>query len=75
MNYEILVQSVSEIINNDLINKVGLSLVYKLDAKLHGKLSEHFYYKLNGDDNNYEYTEEFEVELGGILIKFIINED
>ena len=76
MTYEILINSVSEIFNNDLIYKDKLTLTYKLDVDNHKKLSEHFYYKmnLNNDGENYEYSEEFEVEIGGIIIKFIIDE-
>jgi hypothetical protein len=76
MKYEILIQTISEIVNNELIYKKGLELVYKLDAKKHKKLSEHFFYKINGESNlEFEYTEEFEVEIGDILIKFIIDEN
>jgi len=74
MTYETLIQSVSEIVNNDLIHKKGLELTYKLTPENHKKLSEHFFYKINESDADYEYTEEFEVEMGGIIIKFIINE-
>lgn len=75
MRYETLIQSVSEIVNNELINKEGLELVYKLGAKRHKKLSEHFFYKINTDTNEkFEHTEEFEVEMGGIIIKFVIDE-
>jgi len=75
MRYETLIQSVSEIVNNELIYKENLELVYKLSAKKHRKLSEHFFYKINGDTNEvFEHTEEFEVEIGGIIIKFVIDE-
>lgn len=75
MTYEILIESVSEIVNNDLIHKKGLELTYKLNAGNHKKLSEHFFYKINdGSNTDYEYTEEFEVEMGDIIIKFIIDE-
>ena len=75
MTYDILIQSVSEIVNNDLIHKKGLELTYKLNIENHKKLSEHFFYKINGETNEeYGYTEEFEVEIGNITIKFIIDE-
>ena len=77
MTYETLIQSVSEIVNNELIHKKGLELTYKLTPENHKKLSEHFFYKINKinkNDADYEYTEEFEVEMGGITIKFIIDE-
>jgi hypothetical protein len=75
MKYETLIQSISEIVNNELIYKEGLELVYKLTPKKHEKLSEHFFYKINGNtDEKFEHTEEFEVEIADILIKFIIDE-
>ena len=75
MRYDDLIQTISEIVNNDLINKNGLGLIYSLDEENHKNLSEHFFYKLNGDNNNiFEYTEEFEVEIGNMIIKFVINE-
>jgi hypothetical protein len=75
MTYEILIKSVSEIINNDLIYKEGLILEYKLNDELHEKLNEHFYYKTDTKDEiNFENTDEFEVELGGVLVRFIKDE-
>ena len=76
MRYETLIKSISEIVNNELIIKDGLELVYTLDAEKHKKLSEHFFYKLNGESNEvFEYTEEFEVKIADIIIKFVINEE
>lgn len=75
MRYDTLIESVSEIVNNDLIIKEGLELIYKLNPENHKKLSEHFFYKINGETNkDYEYTEEFEVEIADLIIKFIIDE-
>lgn len=73
MNYDTLIQTVSEIVNNELIYTKGLVLVYNLEAEAHRKLSEHFYYKMSGAKNEqYDYTEEFDVEIGNIIIKFVI---
>tara|TARA_R110000796_G_scaffold252137_1_gene385310 strand:- start:10728 stop:10976 length:249 start_codon:yes stop_codon:yes gene_type:complete len=75
MTYDIVIQTVSEIVNNDLIHKKGLELTYKLNAKNHKKLSEHFFHKINDVVNEeYEYTEEFQVDMGNVIINFIINE-
>ena len=75
MDYNIIIETISEIVNNDLIYKEGLTLEYTLDEKFHMKLDEHFFYKgEHGDDEIYEYNGDFEVELGGILIKFKVNE-
>jgi hypothetical protein len=75
MNYNKLIETMSEIVNNDLIYKKGLTLVYEIDEHLHEKLDEHFHYKIKGDNvPNFKHTDDFEVEIGGIVIKFIKNE-
>ena len=75
MRYETLIESISEIVNNELIYKEGLVLVYKLNAKKHRDLSEHVFLKINDDTNEvFEHTDEFEIEIGGIIIKFVVDE-
>lgn len=81
ITYDTIIKTVSEIVNNELIYKEGLTLVYSLDERTHRKLNEHFYYKTKPEgidpvkyDNDFEHTKEFEVNLGGIIIKFDINE-
>ena len=64
MKYEILLETLGEILNNDKIYKKGLTLVYTLDPKTHKNLSEHFHYKINGNNSvDYQYTDEFEIEM------------
>ena len=76
MNYDKLIKTISEIINNDLIYKEGLSLTYTVDEHIHVKLDEHFFYKANTKKSTkFEPTDEFEVEMGGIIIKFVKNEE
>lgn len=73
MTYDKLIETVSEIVNNDLIYKDGLLLTYKMDSTSHRKLSEHFFYKVgNNDFDEFEYDDEFDVEIGDIIIKFVI---
>jgi hypothetical protein len=72
MTYDKLIETISEIVNNDLIYKKGLTLVYEVDKNLYRRLEEHFFYKANGKDGGkFEPSEDFEVELGGVIIKFI----
>lgn len=71
MRYEEVIKTVSEIVNNDEIHKEGLSLVYELGEKSHREMDEHLYYKSNPDGNNFEHNEVIEVEIGGIMVKFI----
>jgi len=75
MKYETLIETIREIANNELIHKKGLTLVYSLDEEFHRKLDEHFHYQTNDSNiDDFESTDEFEVEIAGIIIKFIKNE-
>ena len=71
MKYQELIETVSEIYNNELIQKNGLVLVYYLDEKRYKKTTEEFFYKINPITEPCVYTDEFEVELGGIIVRFI----
>jgi len=71
ITYEKIVQTISEILNNELIYKTGLILIYELDEETHAKLDEHFFYKLK-QESTHEHTNEFKVSLGGISIIFKI---
>lgn len=75
MKYETLIETIREIVNNELIHKEGLTLIYELDEKFHKNLNLHFHLQTQGDNtDDFENTDEFEVEIGGILIKFVKNE-
>jgi len=78
MNYNKLIKTISEIVNNELIYKEGLTLVYTLNERLHKRLDEHFFRKANeangSKDVKFESTDDFEVEMGGIIVKFIKDE-
>jgi hypothetical protein len=71
MNYNELIESMSEIVNNDKIYKSGLTLVYELDDVNHKKMDEHLYYKSNPNGVDFKHSDIFEVEIGGVLVKFI----
>lgn len=71
MNYERLIETVSEIYNNDKIEKNGLILVYELNEKKHKAMAEHLFFKSNQTNEEFVYSEEFEVEIGNIVVKFI----
>jgi hypothetical protein len=64
MDYNELIETISEIVNNEKIHKNGLTLVYELSEENHKKMDEHLYYKANPDRST------IEVEIGGITIKF-----
>ena len=71
MTYEKLIETISEIVENENIVKEGLSLVYELNEKKHKQMNEHLFFKSNPITTTFKPTDEFEVELGGIVIKFI----
>lgn len=71
MEYENLIKTISEIVENDNINKTGLILVYSLPEKRHIKLNEHLFYKSNPITTIFEPSDAFEVEVEGIIVKFI----
>jgi hypothetical protein len=71
MTYEQLIKTISEIVNNEDINKNGLSLVYELPSDIHEKINRDIFYQMNTMNLIFEPTNIFEVEIGGILIKFI----
>lgn len=71
MNYNELIETISEIVNNEKIYKNGLSLTYELDNENHKKMDEHLFYKANPSSSDFIHRDIVEVEIGGILIKFI----
>ncbi len=71
MNYEELIETVSLMVENEKIYKQGLSLIYVLNEKNHKQMNEQLFYKSNPITTKFIPSDEFEVELGGIIVKFI----
>lgn len=71
MNYEQLIQTISEIVDNDNIHKDGLILLYELDKVNHAKMDEHLFYKANPSNHKFTHRDVVEVEIGGVTIRFI----
>ena len=71
MNFEKLIETISEILENEKIERNGLVLNYYLHPKAHLSMNLELLHKIHGQDANFEPTDEFEVELGGILVKFL----
>jgi hypothetical protein len=71
MTYDELINTVSEIIENDNIIKNGLTLIYELPEKQHIKINQEIFYKMNPINTGFQSNDIFEVEIAGILIKFI----
>jgi hypothetical protein len=71
MNYEELIETISTIVENEKIFKTGLTLVYELNEKNHKQMNEQLFYKSNPATAKFIASDEFEVELGGVLVKFV----
>jgi hypothetical protein len=71
MTYEILINTISEIVNNETINKNGLILTYILPDDVHQQFNEELFHKTQVIGVNFTPSNEYEVEIGGILVKFI----
>lgn len=70
MNYETLIETISLIVENEKINTKGLIMTYELSEEEHLNLNVDLFYKTN-PSGNFQPTNDFEVEIGGILIKFV----
>ena len=71
MTYEQLIETVSLILENEQIYKPGLTLTYELSQKNHKAMNELLFYKANPPHLKPDYTDEYEVDIEGITIKFI----
>lgn len=71
MNFDKLIETISEILENEKIEKNGLILTYELDPKTHLDVNLEMFHKTKGVDLEFQPADEFEVEIGGILIKFV----
>lgn len=70
MTYDQLIKTVSLIVENPEIEKLGLTLFYELPEEQHNAINEALFLKANPYSTKFEPTDEFEVVLGGILVKF-----
>jgi len=71
MKYEDLIETVSEIVENKKIYKTGLVLQYELSEKRHMEMDEHLFYKANPEGTDFENREVVEVEVAGVIVRFI----
>ena len=70
MNYEKLITTISEVIENEKIEKVGLVLHYELPEKTHRQMNEDLFFRMKSTDEKFLPTDVFEVEIDGIVIRF-----
>jgi hypothetical protein len=71
MKYEDIISTVTSIVNDETVYKEGLVLLYELEEKNHRDLNEEIFYMFNPMTIEFEPTEEFELIIGGVLVKLI----
>ena len=71
MDYESIIRTIKHILDDEIIIKDGLTLVYELDEKEHRELDEHLYVQLNNTPVGFEHQDVFDIELSGIVVKFM----
>lgn len=71
MTYEQLIETVSVMVENEKIYKTGLTLVYELDSRNYKQMNEQLFYKSNPATAQFIPSDDFEVELGGVIVKFV----
>lgn len=74
MNYSQLITTISQIIENEDIYKEGLTLVYELEPQNHKKMDEHLFHMGNNPTGEFEHKDVIEVEISGVVIRFITKE-
>ena len=70
MDYAQLIETISLIIENEKIHKNGLTLTYELPEKEHNAINEAIFRKTNPYSTSFIPNNEYELEIGGIIIKF-----
>ncbi len=71
MSYDELIETISIMVEESKINKIGLTMTYSLDEANHRTINEILFYKSNPTTDTFIASDEFEVVLGGILVKFV----
>lgn len=74
MRYEDLINTLTEVVNNTIIVKNGLKLLYEVDAEIFSKLEEHVFYSRQTSGEFQPSDGYFEIESDGVIIKVICKE-
>lgn len=74
MQYDKLLSTLSAIVDNPDIEKRGLVLEYNLTSDAHRKMHEQLFYTLK-QYSELVYTDIFEVEVEGVLVRFVKNDN
>lgn len=71
MTFDKLIETVSEILENEKIYKNGLTLTYELPSNIHLAMNLELQNKTIGIQETFKPVDEFEVDINGVLIKFV----
>jgi hypothetical protein len=71
MKYEDLITTVTSIVNDETIYKTGLTLTYELSEADHINLNEEIFHMFNPMTVEFIPNDEFEIAIGGIIVKLI----
>jgi hypothetical protein len=71
MDYNKLIETISEVVNNEKILKTNLTLVYELPEKLHEQMDEELFYKTKNDNTQFQHKNEIELEVSNLKIKLV----
>jgi len=71
MKYDDLITTVTSIVNDETIHKNGLILTYELSENDHTNLNEEIFYMFNPMSVEFIPNDEFEIAIGGIIVKLI----
>jgi|688.fasta_scaffold1286776_2 hypothetical protein len=70
MNFDTIIETLTEIINNDKIYKQGLVLQYELDPETHIKMNEELFYRTE-QTTKFEPSDLFDVVIENVRVVFI----
>ncbi len=71
MKYEDIITTVTSIVNDETIYKKGLIITYELGEKEHIDLNEEVFHLFNPMTAPFIPEEEFEIAIGGVVVKLI----
>jgi hypothetical protein len=71
MKYEDLITTVTSIVNDETIYKNGLTLTYELSESDNINLNEEIFHMFNPMTVEFIPNDEFEIAIGGIIVKLI----
>lgn len=75
LTYEDIIQSVSEIVENEKITLDGLTLMYKIPERNHLKLDEELYYRYNPEGKDFKHRDIIEIEIADINVVIVVDDE